>query len=55
MFSKGCRYGCVKLSMECKEAEAQRGTPASRWWQSQRLSMGLSDCKVRNLGKSRLL
>ena len=54
MFRKGCRYGCVKLTTECK-AEAQGGAPASRWWQSQCLSMGLSDFKVKNLGKSRLL
>lgn len=54
MFSKGCRYGCVKLTTEGK-AEAQRGAPASRWRRSQCLSMGLSDCKVKSLGKSRLL
>ena len=54
MLSKGCRYGRVKLNTECK-AEAQGGAPASRWWQSHCLSMGLSDFKVKNLGKSRLL
>lgn len=55
MFIKGCSMDVLKALTTEGKAEAQRGAPASRWWQSQCLSMGLSDCKVKSLGKVQAL